>query len=331
MPSTHESADHECGICSTTDATFMAPPCCARDSGSSRLCLTCVHIMLQDRSRACPFCRASIAQSRQSFRRAWHSALTGLLTTSTTATGTARVRTDRKRAVRRSVARQPVSRAVRHTAAAPPAAPSAARLVDDPEPTRSSRNASGFTGVRRTIRGSFVAEVYVNSRCRPLGTFSSATDAAGFRARVIAKAKVNGFDSACAWAARVRPKADPHARGRPRDALGRLAAGEASDRYRERRDRRVEAMHDDELDALGLPGGVAEVAPSGLRLHLSAISASGYRGVTKKTGSNRQLGQYRAKYGQKIIGYFDTALEAAEAFARRVSHAAESACMRGER
>ena len=59
----------------------------------------------------------------------------------------------------------------------------------------------------------------------------------------------------------------------------------------------------------------------GLALHMSnnrKNNTTGYRGVSKRHEDKpRKLGTYCAKYRGRIIGYFDTAVEAATAYARR--------------
>jgi hypothetical protein len=59
----------------------------------------------------------------------------------------------------------------------------------------------------------------------------------------------------------------------------------------------------------------------GLALHMSnnrKNNTTGYRGVSKRHEDKpRKLGTYCAKYRGRIIGYFDTAVEAAAAYARR--------------
>jgi hypothetical protein len=70
---------------------------------------------------------------------------------------------------------------------------------------------------------------------------------------------------------------------------------------------------------------VTSTSPRGVELHLSSTSDTGYRGVSKRSqgdGKIRLKGAYRARLGEGtkgIIGYFDTAVDAAEAYALAVA------------
>lgn len=65
---------------------------------------------------------------------------------------------------------------------------------------------------------------------------------------------------------------------------------------------------------------VSAFSSTGTRLHLSAASASGYRGVTKFK-DKAALSAFRAKVGARVLGFFDSAVEAAEAVARHLGPA----------
>jgi hypothetical protein len=59
---------------------------------------------------------------------------------------------------------------------------------------------------------------------------------------------------------------------------------------------------------------------NGIELFLSGEGSSGYRGVTmKKPNRPDALSNWRAKHGQHVIGFYDTRIEAAEAFAKYVN------------
>ena len=67
--------------------------------------------------------------------------------------------------------------------------------------------------------------------------------------------------------------------------------------------------------AKGVAEGVAEEA-EGLRLHLSSSSSTGYKGV--RADRSRYQAQRRAGERNVYLGIFDTAVEAAVAYARAV-------------
>ena len=75
----------------------------------------------------------------------------------------------------------------------------------------------------------------------------------------------------------------------------------------------------EESDAASSRGGVAKVA-EGLRLHLSSNSATGYKGVSKHKGRFQACKSSRtgSSFKKVTLGSYDTAVEAAVAYARHV-------------
>ena len=60
----------------------------------------------------------------------------------------------------------------------------------------------------------------------------------------------------------------------------------------------------------------------GLRLHLSSRSSTGYMGVSKHPSTGRFKAEHRVDGRQVYLGLFDTAVEAAVAYARATGEAA---------
>ena len=73
--------------------------------------------------------------------------------------------------------------------------------------------------------------------------------------------------------------------------------------------------------------GAGPAEAEGLRLHLSSSNSTGYKNVFKQA-SGRFWAQHTVDGGQVHIGTFDTAVEAAVAYARAVGQA-EAAGLRG--
>ena len=117
-----------------------------------------------------------------------------------------------------------------------------------------------------------------------------------------------------------RVSSGTHAHGRRDDALEARRSSFGSRLDGSLDDRRHVAMAARSDPAEGRTG----VSPTGVVLHVSARSSTGYRGVfealddrrSSGTGrKNRILGRFRATFRNKWIGRYDTAVEAAIAYA----------------
>eukprot|EP00315_Gephyrocapsa_oceanica_P015603 CAMPEP_0185348708 /NCGR_PEP_ID=MMETSP1364-20130426/1895_1 /TAXON_ID=38817 /ORGANISM="Gephyrocapsa oceanica, Strain RCC1303" /LENGTH=194 /DNA_ID=CAMNT_0027948163 /DNA_START=23 /DNA_END=603 /DNA_ORIENTATION=+ len=156
----------------------------------------------------------------------------------------------------------------------------------------SPTSSTGYKGVYK-VRGR--KNKYVAIRGVYLGAFDTATEGA------VAYARAAGEQPKAPIAA--PPEAAPAAEGNRKKK--RSTSGSGSSKRAKGASPEVEAESE------------------GLRLHLSGTSSSGYRGVSHaKAGAQRRFRAYRTSGGRQVsLGLFDTAVEAAVAYARAVGEA----------
>ncbi|EOD17984.1 hypothetical protein EMIHUDRAFT_195991 [Emiliania huxleyi CCMP1516] len=179
----------------------------------------------------------------------------------------------------------------------------------------SSSNSTGYKGVYELASGRFKAEHKVDGRTVYLGTYDTAVEAAVAYARAISEA--SAASSAPESATPAEPADETILCGRTHERDGGATgcvlpaghAGQHSFTLQGKRARCVKRPFD--------PTDEAPVAEAeGLRLHLSSSSA-GYRGVWRHASGRFQA--KRSVDGKDVhVGYFDTAVEAAVAYARAV-------------
>ncbi|EOD32445.1 hypothetical protein EMIHUDRAFT_122983 [Emiliania huxleyi CCMP1516] len=200
----------------------------------------------------------------------------------------------------------------------------------------SSSSSSGYKGVTKRVSGRFEAQRKVGGRAVSLGTFDSAVEAAVAYARAVAADAPAAAAAAAASTAAptaappAAPAADvlepPHGLGLDASAAGRAEetavvlsgmglpshGGEGS-----ADSAAVQTDSDKEAAAALLRAGIVAEA-EGLQLHLSSSSSTGYKGVREP-----RTGRFEAqrKVGGRAVslGTFDSAVEAAVAYARAVA------------
>ncbi|EOD24108.1 hypothetical protein EMIHUDRAFT_123650 [Emiliania huxleyi CCMP1516] len=204
----------------------------------------------------------------------------------------------------------------------------------------SSSSSSGYKGVTKRVSGRFEAQRKVGGRVVSLGTFDSAVEAAVAYARAVAAAAAatavtaaTAATSTAAAAATVVAAAaaadvlePPHGLRLDASAAGRAEetavvlsgmdlpshGGEGS-----ADSAAVQTDSDKEAAAALLRAGIVAEA-EGLQLHLSSSSSTGYKGVREP-----RTGRFEAqrKVGGRAVslGTFDSAVEAAVAYARAVA------------
>ena len=159
----------------------------------------------------------------------------------------------------------------------------------------SPTSSTGYKGVYK-VRG---RKKYVAIRGVYLGAFDTAVEAAVAYARAVGEAPGEEPEAPIA----APPEAAPAAEGNRKKKRSTSDSGSSK-------------------RAKGASPEV-EAESEGLRLHLSGTSSSGYRGVSHaKAGAQRRFRAYRASGGRQVsLGLFDTAVEAAVAYARAVGEA----------
>ncbi|EOD31694.1 hypothetical protein EMIHUDRAFT_468124 [Emiliania huxleyi CCMP1516] len=169
----------------------------------------------------------------------------------------------------------------------------------------SSSSVTGYLGVHEHHSGRFQVRHAANGKKVSIGIFDTAVEAAVAYARAVGEAEAAGA-------------------GGPARAAAAAEAAEAAEGSEEGAEA-MEAEAEAEPDAT--PEGAAPVAApleaeavvaeaEGLKLHLSSSSATGYKGVREHYG--RFEAKLTANGRQVVLGYFDTAVEAAVAYARAV-------------
>ncbi|EOD21073.1 hypothetical protein EMIHUDRAFT_101766 [Emiliania huxleyi CCMP1516] len=212
----------------------------------------------------------------------------------------------------------------------------------------SSSNNTGYRGVCELAYGRFRAQHRVDGRQDVLGYFDTAVEAAASYARAVVEAAVPGEAAAAAGEASDSGEGEPGGAGGEAAAAESSGTGEAAsclwvacdrcDKWR-----RLPSsmpgqlpaewlcwMHPDPAcrvceaseEELGLGRAQAErqaaavvAEAEGLRLHLSS-SSTGYKGVYEQSG--RFQAKHRVDGRLAHLGTFDTAVEAAVAYARAV-------------
>ncbi|EOD34401.1 hypothetical protein EMIHUDRAFT_98774, partial [Emiliania huxleyi CCMP1516] len=212
-----------------------------------------------------------------------------------------------------------------HREAAP-----AAPLVTEAEGLQlhlSSSTSTGYSGVRAD-RSRFKAQRRVGGRMVYLGSFATAVEAAVAYARAVGQAEAAG---AAAVPAEEGDEVGGEEEGgeeeeeaveaREMEAMEAEEAEEAAAAAAEEEEGAEGAPEEEEAAEAAGTAAVSAAAPlvteaEGLRLHLSSSNATGYKGVYEHSGRFKAQRRVGGRLGS--IGKFDTAVEAAVAYARAV-------------
>ncbi|EOD41376.1 hypothetical protein EMIHUDRAFT_199717 [Emiliania huxleyi CCMP1516] len=206
----------------------------------------------------------------------------------------------------------------------PPAPPTVATEAEGLRLHLSSSNATGYKGLTRHNSGRFQAQHRVDGGLAFLGLFDTAVEAAVAYARAGLRLHLSssnstgymGVTKSTAQAGRFQAR---HRVDGRKVRLGDFdTAVEAAVAY-------ARAVGEYQPPA---PPTVATEA-EGLRLHLSSSNATGYKGVVKQIKGRFEAAHYVG--GRRVhVGIFDTAVEAAVAFARAINLQAYAAAFDAE-